>query len=100
MRCPCGPKSWTQPSDWNNYNFIVIIIITITIITAVIKYKFYSLSLMGFPGGSGSKESACKVGHLSLIPRLGRSPGEGKGYPLQYYVPSIFKAILLICTIL
>ena len=37
-------------------------------------------------GGSGSdgKESACKAGDLGLIPRLGRAPGEGKGYPLQY----------------
>ena len=30
------------------------------------------------------KESACNVGDLGSIPRLGRSPGEGKGYPLQY----------------
>ena len=38
----------------------------------------------GFPGGSAGKESACNVGDLSSIPGLGRSPGEGKGYPLQY----------------
>ena len=38
----------------------------------------------GFPGGSAGKESACNVGDLGLIPRLGRSPGEGNGYPLQY----------------
>ena len=37
-----------------------------------------------FPGGSASKESDCNVGDLGLIPGLGRSPGEGKGYPLQY----------------
>ena len=30
------------------------------------------------------KESACNAGDLDLIPALGRSPGEGKGYPLQY----------------
>ena len=41
-------------------------------------------SFMGFPGGSAGKESACNVGDLDLIPGLGRSPGEGKGYPLQY----------------
>ena len=40
--------------------------------------------IMDFPGGSGGKESACNVGDLGLIPGLGRSPGEGKGYPLQY----------------
>ena len=38
--------------------------------------------VMGFPGGSNGKESACSVGDLGLIPGLGRSPGEGKGYPL------------------
>ena len=38
----------------------------------------------GFPCGSAGKESACNVGDLGSIPALGRSPGEGKGYPLQY----------------
>ena len=37
-----------------------------------------------FPGGSVSKESTCNVGDLGLILRLGRSPGEGHGNPLQY----------------
>ena len=41
-------------------------------------------SFMGFPGGSAGKESACNVGDLDLILGLGRSPGEGKGYALQY----------------
>ena len=36
------------------------------------------------PGGSDGKESACNVGDWGSIPGLGRSPGEGKGYPLQY----------------
>ena len=39
---------------------------------------------MGFPCGSTGKESAYNVGDLGSIPGLGRSPGEGKGYPLQY----------------
>ena len=39
---------------------------------------------LGFPCGSVGKEPACNVGDLGLIPGLGRSPGEGKGYPLQY----------------
>ena len=42
------------------------------------------LYLLGFPCGSAGKESACNAGDLGLIPGLGRSPGEGKGYPLQY----------------
>ena len=37
-----------------------------------------------FPGGSDGKESACSAGDLGSIPGLGRSPGEGKGNPLQY----------------
>ena len=38
----------------------------------------------GLSGSSAGKESACHVGDLGSIPRLGRSPGEGNGYPLQY----------------
>ena len=40
--------------------------------------------LQGFPDSSAGKESACNAGDLGLIPGLGRFPGEGKGYPLQY----------------
>ena len=40
---------------------------------------------MRFPGGSDGKESACNAGDLGLIPGLGRSPGEGVNYPLQYF---------------
>ena len=36
------------------------------------------------PSGSDSKEFACDAGDLGSIPGLGRSPGEGNGYPLQY----------------
>ena len=39
---------------------------------------------MGFPCGSAGKESACNVRDLGSVPELGRSPGEGNGYPLQY----------------
>ena len=48
---------------------------------------FFNLTyqeILGFPCGSVGKESACNVGDLGSIPGLGRSPGEGKGYPLQY----------------
>ncbi len=37
-----------------------------------------------FPGGLAGKESVCNAGDPGLIPLLGRSVGEGKGYPLQY----------------
>ena len=39
---------------------------------------------MGFPDRSAGKESACNAGNPSSIPELGRSPGEGIGYALQY----------------
>ena len=39
---------------------------------------------LGFPCGSAGKESTCNAEDLGLIPGSGRSPGEGKGYPLQY----------------
>ena len=38
----------------------------------------------GLPGGSAGKESTHNEGDLDSIPGLGRSPGEGNGYPLQY----------------
>ena len=51
--------------------------------TAAMKLKD-TLSLEGFPCGSAGKEFSCNVGDLGSIPGLGRSPGEGTGYPLQY----------------
>ena len=39
---------------------------------------------MGFPGRLVGKESPCNAGDPGLIPRLGKSPREGNGYPLQY----------------
>ena len=39
--------------------------------------------MKSFSGGSAYKESACNVGNLGSVPRLRRSSGEGKGYPLQ-----------------
>ena len=38
--------------------------------------------IIGFPHSSVGKETACNLGDLGLIPGLGRSPGEGKSYPL------------------
>ena len=43
-----------------------------------------SVHMTYFPGGSVGKESTCNAGDLGLIHGLGRSPGEGNGYPLQY----------------
>ena len=41
-------------------------------------------STLGLPLGSAGKESSCNVGDLGLVAGLGRSPGKGNGYPLQY----------------
>ena len=46
--------------------------------------KYLAINIYSFPCGSAGKESACNAGDLGSIPALGRSPGEGKGYPLQY----------------
>ena len=49
--------------------------------------KIFLLKLVNlrvFPGGSDSKESACNAGDLGSIRGLGRSPGGGRGNPLQY----------------
>ena len=45
---------------------------------------YAAMCKMGFPGNSVGKESTCNAGDPSLISGLGRSPGERKGYPLQY----------------
>ena len=55
-------KSWTRLSDWTELNWITVV---------------------GFPGGSDSKESPCNVRDLRLIPGLGRFPGGGYGNALQ-----------------
>ena len=48
-----------------------------------IVYRLPAPVFLGFCGSAG-KEPACNAGDLGLIPGLGRSPGERKGYPLQY----------------
>ena len=50
----------------------------------LIHVDFTLSTAWGFPGGSDGKEYACNAGDVSLIPGLGRAPGEGSGYPLQY----------------
>ena len=46
--------------------------------------RSFHMPLVGFPGGSEVKASACNTGDLGSIPGSGRSPGEGNGYPLQH----------------
>ena len=48
----------------------------------------------GFPDSSVGKESACSAGDPGSIPGSGRSPGEGKGYPLQYSWASLVARLV------
>ena len=47
-------------------------------------FKVTTVVIQDFPDSSVGKASTCNAGDLGSIPGLGRSPGEGKGYPLQY----------------
>ena len=49
-----------------------------------LRFILIDIRLAGFPDSSAGKELAHNVGDMGSIPGLGRSPGEGKGYPLQY----------------
>ena len=49
---------------------------------------------MGFPDSSVGKESACKAGDPGSVPGLGRSSGEGIGYPLQYSWASLVAQLV------
>ena len=57
-----------------------------------ILYRFNCAG--GFPGNLAGKESACNAGDPSLIPRSGRYPGEGIGYPLQYSWASLVAQLV------
>ena len=48
------------------------------------KFFFFFFNSHGILDGSDNKESACNLGNMGSIPGSGRSPGERKGYPLQY----------------
>ena len=54
--------------------------------TGLSNFHFHFL---GFPDSLVGKESACNAGDPGLIPGSGRSPGEGRGYPLQYSLASL-----------
>ena len=54
------------------------------LLTCRILFHFLTLRALGLPRWLSSKEFACNVGDLGLIPGSGRSPGERNGYPLQY----------------
>ena len=70
---------------------VVIGAVAAAVLKGACWYKFFwrlpvalPVALPGFPCGSADKESICNVADLGSIPGLRRSPGEGKGYLLQY----------------
>ena len=69
-------KSQTQLSDWTTTLYCIW--------NLLFQSWAHTVSILGFPGGSDRKASACNVGDPGSIPGLGRSPGEGNGNPLQY----------------
>ena len=48
---------------------------------------------MGFPESAVAKESACNAGDPGSIPESGRSAGEGRGYPLQYWASLVAQMV-------
>ena len=58
------------------------------------KAVSFSPSSITLPDSSVGKESACNAGDLGSIPELGRTPGEGKGYPLQYSWASLVAQLV------
>ena len=58
------------------------------------KVKLPYMEMMGFPDRLAGKESACNAEDPSLIPGLGRSPGEGIGSPLQYSWASLVAQLV------
>ena len=57
--------------------------------TSLPTYQIRHPSEKGFPGSPAGKEFACNAGDPGSIPQLGRSPGEGVGYPLWYSQTSL-----------
>ena len=77
-----------QMISWNNTSLLLIYnynrMTTVYVWYFLHRFIFMDIKLLGFLGGSDSKESACNEGNLYSISGSGRSPGEGKSYPLQY----------------
>ena len=76
------PRKRSNVQIWHKRLQILLICSNIFLMKMLIFFK--SHFTWGFPCGSADKESACNAGDLGSIPGLGRSPGLGNDYPLQY----------------
>ena len=73
---PCCPSDSQESSPTPQFK---------SISSSALNFLYIILNyILGFPGGSNGKESACNAGDLGSNPWSSRSPGEGKGYSLQY----------------
>ena len=86
-RSPCSPRDSQESSSTPQFKSTTSLALT----SIYYSWKNHSLTIQTFISkvmsllcGLAGKESACNVGDLGSIPGLGRSPGKGKGYPLQY----------------
>ena len=86
-----GPP-WNSPFNNILNSYIITDTVEATEDTAVNKTPI--VQIMGFPGSSAGKESTCNAGDPSSIPGLGRCPGEGIGYPLQYSWASLVAQLV------
>ena len=78
----------------NNLTYIIGIQVKLMDCTLRLVLYYSSKSIVGFPDSSVGKESTCNAGHPGSIPGLGRSLGEGKGYPLQYSSASLVAQVV------
>ena len=74
--------------------YLTVVLICISLIISKICISLIISKYQGFPGSSASKESACNAENPSLILGSGRSPEEGKGYPLQYSWASLVAQLV------
>ena len=75
----------TDPLGTNLFTYVCLLISKKTDLGLITISNILLITMpLGFPGGTDGKESACDAGDPGVIPGLGRSPGEGNGYPLQY----------------
>ena len=91
----CPSSQWCHPSisssvvpfthihTWLQGKTMALTIWTLVGIVMSLIFNMLYRFVIGFPGGSDGEESVCSVGDLGSIPGLGRSPGGGRGNPLQ-----------------
>ena len=84
----------TEPSLWSNSHYYYTCSISLKVVLSRVNFRVYAhqLYFSGILMNNGL--SACNAGDPSLIPGLGRSAGEGIGYPLQYSWASLVAQLI------